>query len=65
MADVTKEQVVEFLSNMSVLELTTLVTDLEEKWDVKAAAGGAMMMAAPGAAAGGAAAKSLATKVKA
>jgi large subunit ribosomal protein L7/L12 len=37
MADVTKEQVVDFLSKMSVMDMATLKTELEEKWGVKAA----------------------------
>jgi len=35
---VTKEQVVEFIENMSVLELAGLVKELEEKFGVSAAA---------------------------
>ncbi len=38
MANVTKEQVIEFISNMSVLELSELVKELEEKFGVSAAA---------------------------
>lgn len=38
MASVTKEDVVEFISNMSVLELSELVQELEEKFGVSAAA---------------------------
>ena len=49
---VTKEQVVEFISNMTVLELSEFIKELEEKFGVSAAA--AMVMAAP--ADGGAAA---------
>ena len=49
---VTKEDVVEFISNMSVLELSELVKELEEKFGVSAAA--PVAMAAGGAAAGGA-----------
>ena len=52
MAEVTKEQVVEFISNMSVLELSEMVKELEEKFGVSAAA--AAVAAAP--AAGGEAA---------
>jgi large subunit ribosomal protein L7/L12 len=37
MADVTKEQVVDFLSQMSVLDLAALTKELEDKWGVKAA----------------------------
>lgn len=51
---VTKEQVVEFISNMTVLELSEFIKELEEKFGVSAAApAAAMVMAAP---AGGAAA---------
>jgi large subunit ribosomal protein L7/L12 len=35
--DVTKDQVVDFLSKMSVLDLAGLTRELEEKWGVKAA----------------------------
>lgn len=45
---VTKEQVVEFLSNMPVIELAGLVTELEEKWGVSAAAPVAVAAAAGG-----------------
>jgi large subunit ribosomal protein L7/L12 len=38
MAAVTKEQVVEFIENMSVLDLAELVKELEEKFGVSAAA---------------------------
>jgi large subunit ribosomal protein L7/L12 len=51
MADVTKEQVVDFLSQMSVLDLAALTKELEDKWGVKAAP--VAMAAAPGAAAAG------------
>ncbi len=51
MADVTKEQVVDFLSNMSVMDLAGLVKELEEKWDVSAAAAMPVAMAAGPAAA--------------
>src|ERR1700749_2774910 len=54
MADVTKEQVVDFLSKMSVLDLAALTKELEDKWGVKAAP--VAVAAAPGAAAGGGAA---------
>ena len=37
MADVNKEQVVDFLSKMSVLDLAALTKELEDKWGVKAA----------------------------
>ena len=38
MSDITKEQVVEWLSAQTVLEVADLVKDLEEKWGVSAAA---------------------------
>ena len=38
MSDITKDQVVDFLSNMNVLELAELVKELEDKWGVSAAA---------------------------
>ncbi len=47
---VTKEQVVEFISNMTVLELSEFIKELEEKFGVSAAAPAVgMMMAAPAA----------------
>jgi len=53
MADITKEDVIEFIANMSVLELSELVKEMEEKFGVSAAAPVAMM-AAPAGDAGGA-----------
>jgi large subunit ribosomal protein L7/L12 len=53
MAAVTKEQVIEFIENMSVLDLAELVKELEEKFGVSAAAPVAV---AAGPAAGGEAA---------
>ncbi|MDY6990663.1 MAG: 50S ribosomal protein L7/L12 [Thermodesulfobacteriota bacterium] len=38
MGNVTKEDVVDFISNMSVLELSELVKELEDKFGVSAAA---------------------------
>ncbi len=37
MADITKEQVVDFLSNMPVIQLAEMIKTLEDKWGVKAA----------------------------
>lgn len=56
MADLA--QLVESLSNLTVMEAAQLKTQLEEKWGVTAASGGGMMMPmmAMGAAGGGAAA---------
>jgi len=51
MASITKDQVIDFLANMSVLEMSELVKEMEEKFGVSAAAAA---VAAP-AAAGGAA----------
>ena len=51
MSDITKEQVIEFISSMSVLELSEMVKDLEEKFGVSAAAA-AVAMPAAGAGAG-------------
>jgi|TARA_A100001015_G_scaffold316083_1_gene429480 large subunit ribosomal protein L7/L12 len=51
MSDITKEQVVEWLSAQSVLEVADLVKELEEKWGVSAAA--PVAVAAAGAPAGG------------
>lgn len=48
------DQLVEALSNLSVLDMSKLKTLLEDKWGVKAAAAAPVMMAAP--AGGGAAA---------
>lgn len=47
MADITKEDVIEFISNMSVLDLSALVKEMEEKFGVSAAAPVAMMAAGP------------------
>src|SRR3954468_20712129 len=56
MSTVTKDQVIEWLSGQSVIELAALVKDLEGKWGVSAAAavaaapaGGAAAAAAPAA----------------
>ena len=47
MSDITKDQVQEFLSKMTVVELADFVKELEAAWGVEASAG--MMMAAPAA----------------
>ena len=47
MADITKEDVIEFIANMTVLELSELVKEMEEKFGVSAAAPVAMMAAGP------------------
>ena len=45
MADITKDDVIEFVANMSVLELSDLVKEMEDKFGVSAAAPVAMMAA--------------------
>ena len=52
MADITKEQVIDFIANMTVLELSEFIKVLEDKFGVSAAAPAMAMMAMP---AGGAA----------
>ena len=52
MADITQDQVVDFLSNMPVIQLSGLIKTLEDKWGVKAApvmaaGGGGPAAAAP------------------
>jgi len=53
MADVTKEQVVDYLSNLPVIQIAELVKELETKWGVSAApvavagGGGGAVAAAP------------------
>ena len=49
MSNITKDQVIEWLSGQSIIDLAALVKDLEGKWGVSAAA--AVVAAAPGAAA--------------
>jgi large subunit ribosomal protein L7/L12 len=46
---VSREEIIEVLSNMSILEVTQLVSDLEEKWGVSAAAPVAVAAAGPAA----------------
>ena len=51
MSNITKEQVIEFLSAQSVLEIAGLVKELETKWGVSAAAPVAVAVAGASAAA--------------
>jgi large subunit ribosomal protein L7/L12 len=51
MADISKQDVIDFIANMTVLELSEMVKELEEKFGVSAAAPMAMMAAGPGEAA--------------
>ncbi|SDK84485.1 large subunit ribosomal protein L7/L12 [Maridesulfovibrio ferrireducens] len=55
MADITKDQVVEFISSMTVLELSEFIKELEEKFGVSAAAPVGVVAAVAGADAGAAA----------
>lgn len=52
---VTKDQVVDFIANMTVLELSEFIKELEEKFGVSAAAPAAAMVAMPAAGAAAAA----------
>lgn len=52
MSDITKEDVIEFIANMTVIELSEMVKELEDKFGVSAAAPVAMMAAGPGAGGG-------------
>ena len=47
MADISKEQVVDYLSNLPVIQIAELIKNLEDKWGVKAAPA---MVAGPAAA---------------
>jgi large subunit ribosomal protein L7/L12 len=46
---VSREEIIDVLSNLSVLEVTQLVSELEEKWGVSAAAPVAVAAAGPAA----------------
>jgi large subunit ribosomal protein L7/L12 len=54
MSDISKEQVIEFISNMTVLELSEFIKELEEKFGVSAAAPVAAVAAMPAGADAGA-----------
>jgi large subunit ribosomal protein L7/L12 len=51
MADISKEQVVDYLSNLPVIQIAELVKELETKWGVSAAPVAVAGAAAPAAAA--------------
>ncbi len=53
MSDISKEQVIDWLSGQSVIEIADLVKELEEKWGVSAAAPAAIAVAAPAGGEGG------------
>ena len=48
MADITKDQVIDFIANMSVLEMSKLVKDMEEKFGISAATAAVATPAAGG-----------------
>ena len=56
MSEITKEQLIEHIANMTVLELSELVKELEEKFGVSAAAAAVAVAPAAGGAGGGEAA---------
>ncbi|MGK3989744.1 50S ribosomal protein L7/L12 [Sorangium sp. So ce136] len=51
MAEITREQVVDYLSNLPVIQIAELIKDLENKWGVKAAPAAVAVAAGPAAAA--------------
>ncbi len=53
MAEITREDVIDFIANMTVLDLSEMVKELEEKFGVSAAAPVAMVAGAGGAGAEG------------
>ena len=56
MSEITKEQLIEHIANMTVLELSELVKELEEKFGVSAAAAAVAVAPAAGGGGGGEAA---------
>jgi len=50
MSEVTREQVVDFLSNMPVMQMAELINELEDKWGVSAAPVAVAGVAGPAAA---------------
>ena len=57
MADISREQVVDYLSNLPVIQIAELIKELENKWGVKAAPAAVAMAAGPAAEAAPAAAE--------
>ncbi len=51
MADITRDQVVDYLSNHPVIQIAELIKELENKWGVKAAPAAVAVAAGPAAAA--------------
>ncbi len=64
MADVNMDQIIDQLSNLTVMQIADLTKKLEEKWGVKAAPVAVAGVAAGGAAAGGAPAEAAAEKTE-
>ena len=62
MATLTKDDILDAISNMTVLELSELLKDFEEKFGVTAAAPAAAAVAAPAAGGSGAAAEEVEEK---
>ena len=62
MADISREQVVDYLSNLPVIQIAELIKSLEDKWGVKAAP--AIVAGAAPAAAGGEAAAAAAEQTE-
>ena len=53
MAELTQEQVIDYLSNLPVMKMAEMITTLEEAWGVKAAPAAVAVAAGAGGAAGG------------
>lgn len=51
MAEITREQIVDYLSNLPVIQIADLIKELENKWGVKAAPAAVAVAAGPAAAA--------------
>ena len=49
MADITRDQVVDYLSNLPVIQIAELIKTLEDKWGVKAAPAAVAVAAGPAA----------------
>jgi large subunit ribosomal protein L7/L12 len=62
MAEITREQVVDYLSNLPVIQIAELIKELENKWGVKAAPAAVAVAAGP--AAGGEAAPAAAEQTE-
>ena len=47
MAEITREQIVDYLSNLPVIQIAELIKELENKWGVKAAPAAVAVAAGP------------------